>query len=57
MTTKKRIRSKNVLERLEQQLKSGVKTEKKSSNKIPLTEHDKYRITNEIQTLKTKLKL
>ena len=37
MTTLKRIRCKNALARLEAQLKSGVKTEKKSTSKIPLT--------------------
>lgn len=57
MTTKKLIRSKSALKRLEAQLKSGVKPDKESNNKIPLTDSDKYRIETEINILKTKLKI
>lgn len=46
------LRKKGALERLENQLKTGVKTEKKGTNKIPLTEKDKKRIEKEIQSLK-----
>lgn len=48
-------RKKNALARLEAQLVSGVKTEKKSSKKIPLTDSDKKRIEKEIETLKTRV--
>jgi hypothetical protein len=54
MTTKKRIRCKSALERLEKQLKSGVKTEKETNNSIPLTEKDKVRIGKEIDILKSR---
>ena len=60
MTTKKRIRYSSALKRLQEQLKSGVKTEKKSSvdqknfKKIPLTESDIKRINLEITRLKSK---
>jgi hypothetical protein len=54
MTTMKRIRCNAALKRLQDQLKSGVKTEKKSFNKIPLTEFDRKRIEKEIQVLISK---
>jgi hypothetical protein len=60
MTTKKRIRCSSALKRLQEQLKSGVKTEKKSSvgqknfKKIPLSESDINRINREIERLKSK---
>ena len=54
MTTKKRLRCRSALERLEAQLKSGVKTEKKTNNNVPLTEKDKLRINKEIETLKSR---
>ena len=50
---KLRNRRKNALIRLEQQLKSGVKTVK--FEKQPLTESDIKRINKEIQTLKSKI--
>jgi NAD(P)H-dependent FMN reductase len=47
----------SVLERLTKQLKSGLKTEKKSTDgkQIPLTDKDKTRIEKEIEVLKTRL--
>lgn len=49
-------RRKNALARLEAQLISGVKTEKKSSKKVPLTDSDKKRIEKEISILKERAK-
>jgi hypothetical protein len=50
----KLLRRKTALERLQSQLKSGVKTEKgNSGNQIPLTESDTKRIKKEIETLKS----
>jgi len=50
------IRRKSTLERLQAQLKSGVKTEKKSMDvKIPLTDKDKVRISKEIETIKARV--
>ena len=41
---------------LEAQLKSGVKTEKKTKDvKVPLTDSDKRRIEKEMEVLKSKL--
>ena len=54
MTTQKQIRCKSALKRLQDQLKSGVKTEKKSIKKIPLTDIDRKRIDKEIQILTSK---
>ena len=51
----KQIRKKNALSRLEAQLISGVKTEKKGNKKIPLTDSDKKRIEKEIDILKTRI--
>ena len=47
---------KNALNRLQEQLKSGVKTQKGSfETKIPLTESDTKRIRKEIATLKSSI--
>jgi hypothetical protein len=55
-TVQKRSRQSRVLAMLEAQLKSGVKTEKKTYDvKIPLTESDRRRIEKEIDLLKSKL--
>lgn len=52
----KQLRQSNALNRLQEQLKSGVKTEKgNSGNKIPLTESDTKRINKEIGILKSKI--
>lgn len=64
MNTKKQERRKRTLTRLESQLSSGVKPMKEKvlgkmktfTNKtVPLTEKDRKRIENEIQTLKTRI--
>ena len=47
-------RRKAVLKRLEEQLKKGTKPLKELQ--IPLTDKDKTRINNEIDTLKLKIK-
>ena len=55
-TVAKRSRQSRVLNMLEAQLKSGVKTEKKTKDvKVPLTDSDKRRIENEMEVLKSKL--
>lgn len=55
-TIAKKIRQKNVLEKLEKQLKSGVKTQKKTTDvKVPLTDADIKRINKEIEILKTRV--
>lgn len=55
-TIAKKIRQKNVLEKLEKQLKSGVKTKKKTTDvKVPLTDADIKRINKEIEILKTRV--
>ena len=55
-TVQKRSRQSRVLAMLEAQLKSGVKTEKKTYDvKIPLSESDRRRIEKEIEILKSKL--
>ena len=55
-TVQKRSRQSRALDMLEAQLKSGVKTEKKTTDvKIPLTESDRRRIEKEIELLKSKL--
>jgi len=51
----KSSRQNEALKRLRVQLTSGEKTEKKSSNKIPLTEDDKKRIRKEIKILEEKV--
>lgn len=54
-TTAKKSRQARVLQVLEKQLKSGVKTKKKTTDvKIPLTDSDIKRINKEIEILKTK---
>jgi NAD(P)H-dependent FMN reductase len=55
-TVQKRSRQSRALDMLEAQLKSGVKTEKKTKDvKVPLTESDRRRIEKEMETLKSKL--
>jgi hypothetical protein len=61
--TKKQIRQKSALERLELQLKSGVKTIKESQKNVfvefkgteSLTDKDRNRIQKEIQILKSRV--
>ncbi len=55
-TAAKRSRQSRVLSMLEYQLKSGVKTQKKTRDvKIPLTDSDKRRIEKEMGILQSKL--
>jgi len=55
-TVQKRSRQSRALDMLEAQLKSGVKTEKKTKDvKVPLTESDRRRLEKEIEILKSKL--
>ena len=55
-TVAKRSRQSRVYDMLEAQLKSGVKTEKKTKDvKVPLTDSDKRRIEKEMEVLKSKL--
>jgi NAD(P)H-dependent FMN reductase len=55
-TVAKRSRQSRVLNMLEAQLKSGVKTEKGTYDvKLPLTDSDRRRIEKEIEILKSKL--
>ena len=55
-TIAKKTRQSRVLTMLENQLKSGEKTQKKTSDvKVPLTETDKKRINKEIEILKSRL--
>lgn len=55
-TVQKKSRQQRALGMLEIQLKSGVKTQKKTMDvKVPLTESDKKRIQKEIDLLKSKL--
>ena len=54
-TAAKRSRQSRVMEMLEKQLKSGVKTQKKTTDvKVPLTDSDIKRINKEIDILKGK---
>lgn len=54
-TIAKKIRQSNVLKMLEKQLKSGVKTKKKTTDvKVPLNDSDIKRINKEIEILKTR---
>ncbi len=54
-TIAKKIRQSNVLKMLEKQLKSGVKTKKKTTDvKVPLTDADIKRINKEIEILKSR---
>ena len=55
-TAAKRSRQSRVLSMLENQLKSGVKTQKKTRDvKVPLTDSDKRRIEKEMGILQSKL--
>jgi NAD(P)H-dependent FMN reductase len=55
-TIAKKSRQTRVLAQLEKQLKSGVKTQKKTTDvKVPLTDADIKRINKEIETLKTRV--
>jgi NAD(P)H-dependent FMN reductase len=55
-TVQQRSRQSRALSMLEHQLKSGVKTQKKTRDvKVPLTDSDKKRIIKEIDNLKTKV--
>jgi hypothetical protein len=47
-------RDKGALDRLENQLNIGTKTEKNGTRKVPLTDEDRKRIENEINALKNK---
>ncbi len=54
-TIAKKSRQARVLVKLEAQLKSGVKTKKKTSDvKVPLTDSDVKRINKEIEILKSR---
>lgn len=54
-TIAKKSRQSRVLEMLEKQLKSGVKTKKKTTDvKVPLTDADIKRINKEIEILKSR---
>lgn len=54
-TIAKKSRQARVLEKLEKQLKSGVKTQKKTTDvKVPLTDADIKRINKEIEILKAR---
>ena len=51
-TAAKRSRQSRVIEMLEKQLKSGVKTQKKTTDvKVPLTDSDIKRINKELEVL------
>ena len=52
MNVMKQKRRESALTRLEAQLLSGVKTQKKTNVKVPLVENDKKRIQKEIKSLK-----
>ncbi len=55
-TVQKRSRQSRALDMLEAQLKSGVKTEKKTKDvKVPLTDSDRKRIVKEMEILKANL--
>ena len=57
MTTKKLLRCRSALVRLQEQLKSGVKpTKYNPALSELLNESDKKRIQKEIETLKSKIK-
>ena len=56
MTVGQRDRRRRVLSKLKQQLESGMKTKKKTTDVlIPLTEKDTKRIKREIETLKERV--
>jgi hypothetical protein len=55
-TVQQRSRQSRALSMLEDQLKSGVKTQKKTRDvKVPLTDSDKRRIEKEMGILQSKL--
>jgi NAD(P)H-dependent FMN reductase len=55
-TIAQKSRKARVLEMLEKQLNSGVKTQKKTRDvKVPLTDSDKKRINKEIEILKGRI--
>lgn len=54
-TAKKLSRQRRALVVLESTLKSGVKTLKDGTTKVPLTESDKNRIQRESETLRQRL--
>jgi hypothetical protein len=55
-TLEQKARKENVIKRLESQLKSGNKTEKKSVNtKVSLTDSDIKRIKKELDVLKSRI--
>jgi hypothetical protein len=55
-TVQQRSRQSRALSMLEYQLKSGVKTQKKTRDvKVPLTDSDKRRIEKEMGVLQSKL--
>ena len=55
-TVQKRSRQTRALSMLEEQLKSGVKTQKKTTDvKVPLTENDIKRLKKEIEVLKSRV--
>lgn len=54
-TAAKRSRQSRVIDMLEKQLKSGVKTQKKTTDvKVPLTDSDIKRINKELEILKSR---
>ena len=55
-TAAKRSRQSRAIEMLEKQLKSGVKTKKKTTDvKVPLTDSDIKRINKELEILNKKV--
>ena len=53
---KSKVRRRSVIERLEEQLKSGLKTQKGNGlSKVKLTESDINRIKKEIEILKNRI--
>lgn len=55
-TVQKKSRQQRALSMLQEQFKSGIKTEKKTfDKKVSLTDKDKTRIEKEIQILKDRL--
>jgi|LakMenE18May11ns_1017448.scaffolds.fasta_scaffold9669302_1 hypothetical protein len=55
-TLEQKARKENVIKRLESQLQSGNKTEKKSVNtKVSLTDSDIKRIKKELDVLKSRI--
>lgn len=55
-TVPQKSRKSRAYDMLENQLKSGVKTQKKTTDvKVPLTDSDKKRIQKEMENLKKKM--